>query len=74
MGSKNTRFLRTFKNKKTIPLSMELILSKKPKGVTIVEGFPGFGLIGTIATEFLIEHLETLCQYRTNLILTQGLN
>ena len=38
---------------------MKLILSKKPKNVTIIEGFPGFGLIGTIATEFLMEHLQT---------------
>src|SRR3989344_3028224 len=38
---------------------MKLVLSKKPKNVTIVEGFPGFGLIGTIATEFLMEHLQT---------------
>ena len=38
---------------------MKLILTKKPRNVTIVEGFPGFGLIGTIATEFLMEHLET---------------
>lgn len=38
---------------------MKLILSKKPKNVTIIEGFPGFGLISTIATEFLMEHLET---------------
>ena len=38
---------------------MNLILTKKPKNVTIIEGFPGFGLIGTIATEFLMEHLET---------------
>ncbi|MBI2103301.1 proteasome assembly chaperone family protein [Candidatus Woesearchaeota archaeon] len=38
---------------------MKLILTKKPKNVTIIEGFPGFGLIGTIATEFLLEHLET---------------
>ena len=38
---------------------MKLILNKKPKNVTIIEGFPGFGLIGTIATEFLMEHLET---------------
>jgi len=38
---------------------MKLILTKKPKNVTIVEGFPGFGLIGTIATEFLMEHLDT---------------
>tara|TARA_Y100000310_G_scaffold159115_1_gene158601 strand:- start:17672 stop:18385 length:714 start_codon:yes stop_codon:yes gene_type:complete len=38
---------------------MKLILSKKPKNVTIVEGFPGFGLIGTISIEFLMDHLET---------------
>jgi len=38
---------------------MKLILTKKPKNVTIIEGFPGFGLIGTIATEFLMEHLKT---------------
>lgn len=38
---------------------MKLILTKKPKNVTIIEGFPGFGLIGTIAIEFLMEHLQT---------------
>ncbi len=38
---------------------MKLILSKKPKNVTIIEGFPGFGLIGTIGIEFLIDHLKT---------------
>ena len=38
---------------------MKLVLTKKPKNVTIIEGFPGFGLIGTIATEFLMEHLQT---------------
>ncbi len=38
---------------------MELKLYKKPKKVTIIEGFPGFGLVGTIATEFLINHLKT---------------
>lgn len=38
---------------------MMIKLDKKPKGVTIIEGFPGFGLVGTIATEFLIDHLET---------------
>ena len=37
---------------------MEIKLSKKPKKPVIIEGFPGFGLIGTIATEFLIEHLK----------------
>jgi uncharacterized protein len=38
---------------------VEIKLSKRPKSPTIIEGFPGFGLVGTIATEFLIEHLET---------------
>jgi len=38
---------------------MEVILNKKPKNATIIEGFPGFGLIGTIVTEYLIDHLET---------------
>jgi uncharacterized protein len=37
---------------------MEIKLFKKPKGVTIVTGFPGFGLVGTIATEFLLDHLD----------------
>lgn len=35
---------------------MEIELLKKPRGVTIVEGFPGFGLISTIATEYLVQH------------------
>jgi len=33
-------------------------LKKKPKGVTLIQGFPGFGLIGTITTEFLIDTLK----------------
>lgn len=33
-------------------------LTKKPKKVTIIEGFPGFGLVGTIATGFLVDHLK----------------
>lgn len=33
-------------------------LTKTPHNATIVEGFPGFGLVGSIATEFLIEHLK----------------
>ena len=37
---------------------MKINLKKKPKNVTILEGFPGFGLIGTITTEFLLEHLN----------------
>ncbi len=38
---------------------MEIVLNKKPKNVVLIEGFPGFGLIGTIVTEYLIDHLET---------------
>jgi uncharacterized protein len=37
---------------------MKIILHNKPKGAKIIQGFPGFGLIGTITTEFLIEHLN----------------
>ncbi len=37
---------------------MEIKLNKKPTKIKIIEGFPGFGLIGTITTEFLIEHLK----------------
>ena len=37
---------------------MKLSLKKKPKNPLIIEGFPGFGLIGTIATEYLIDHLD----------------
>jgi uncharacterized protein len=38
---------------------MEIKLWKKPKNCIIIEGFPGFGLVGTIASEFLIEHLKS---------------
>lgn len=38
---------------------MEIKLFEKPKkGATVIEGFPGFGLVSTITTEFLIEHLK----------------
>lgn len=33
-------------------------LTKKPKAATVIEGFPGFGLVSTIATGFLIDHLK----------------
>lgn len=36
---------------------MDFELTKKPKSPIIIEGFPGFGLVGTISTEFLVEHL-----------------
>lgn len=37
---------------------MNIELTKKPKTPIIIEGFPGFGLVGTITTEFLIKHLN----------------
>lgn len=33
-------------------------LKEKPKNSIIIEGFPGFGYVSTIATEFLIKHLD----------------
>ncbi len=36
-----------------------ITLNKKPKGATIIEGFPGFGLVGPIVTEYLLDHLDT---------------
>ena len=38
---------------------MKIELYEKPKNVIIIEGFPGFGLVGTISTEFLLDHLDT---------------
>ncbi|MBD3209622.1 proteasome assembly chaperone family protein [Candidatus Woesearchaeota archaeon] len=38
--------------------TIRIDLKKKPQTPIIIQGFPGFGLIGTIATEFLIEHLK----------------
>lgn len=37
---------------------MEFNLTKKPENATIVHGFPGFGLVGSISTEFMINHLN----------------
>src|SRR3989344_121198 len=37
---------------------MEYILNQKPKNPVIIQGFPSFGLVGTIATGFLIDHLN----------------
>ena len=37
---------------------MEVKIWKKPKNPIIIEGFPGFGLVGTIASEFLLDHLK----------------
>jgi uncharacterized protein len=38
---------------------MEVKLTKKPKNPIIIQGFPGFGMVGAIAAEFLIQHLNT---------------
>jgi uncharacterized protein len=37
---------------------MKIDLKKKPQNVTIIGGFPGFGLVGTISSEYLIDHLQ----------------
>lgn len=37
---------------------MKVVLKKKPKDAVIIEGFPGFGLVGTISTEYLINELD----------------
>nr|MBI4156203.1 proteasome assembly chaperone family protein [Candidatus Woesearchaeota archaeon] len=37
---------------------MKIRLNYKPRNPIIIEGFPGFGLVSTIATEFLIKHLD----------------
>ena len=37
---------------------MHLEFYKKPKSPIVVEGFPGFGLVGTIVTEYLLDHLS----------------
>jgi predicted ATP-grasp superfamily ATP-dependent carboligase len=37
---------------------VKIVLKKIPKNPIIIEGFPSFGLVGTITTEFLLEHLK----------------
>ena len=36
----------------------DAVLKKITKNPIVIEGFPGFGLIGSIVTEFLIQHLS----------------
>jgi len=38
---------------------MEVILREKPKNPTIIQGFPGIGMVGAIAAEYLIQHLDS---------------
>jgi uncharacterized protein len=37
---------------------MEINLTQDISDATIINGFPGFGLVATIATEYLIEHMK----------------
>lgn len=37
---------------------MRIELDERPERPIIIEGFPGFGFVSTIATEFLIKHLN----------------
>lgn len=37
---------------------MKYFISKKPKGAKLILGFPSLGLVSTIATKFLIDHLD----------------
>jgi len=37
---------------------MYVLLDKIKRDATIIEGFPGFGLVASIATEFLVDHLN----------------
>ena len=37
---------------------MKFVLNKKPKNPIIIEGFPSIGLVSTITTKFLIDHLD----------------
>lgn len=37
---------------------MKINLKKRPKNPIIIEGTPGYGLVGTIVTDFLIKHLN----------------
>ncbi len=38
---------------------MQIILRQKPQQPIIVQGLPGIGMVGAIAAEFLLQHLET---------------
>lgn len=37
---------------------MEINLKKRPQKPIIIEGFPSLGLVGSIAAEFLVDHLK----------------
>ncbi len=54
------KYLHLQKNRKG-DFMVQVQLLKKPKNATIIEGFPGFGLVGTITTEYLLQHLK--CEF-----------
>ncbi len=56
--SVNQIFKKDETSKYVKEVSMRIILQEKPQKPIIIQGFPGFGLIGTIVTEYLIEHLQ----------------
>ena len=37
---------------------MKFVLTKKPKNPVIIQGFPSIGLVSTIVTKFLTDHLD----------------
>ncbi|MCD6589610.1 proteasome assembly chaperone family protein [Candidatus Woesearchaeota archaeon] len=37
---------------------MKYVLKRHPRRPIIIEGFPGYGLVGSIATTYLIDHLD----------------
>ena len=37
---------------------MKIVLNKKPKNPIIIQGFPSLGLVSTITTKFLVDHLD----------------
>ncbi|HLC32834.1 MAG TPA: PAC2 family protein [Candidatus Nanoarchaeia archaeon] len=39
-------------------MDKKVVLLKKPKGARVIVGFPGFGLVSTIAIGFLVDHLK----------------
>lgn len=43
----------------TMHMTMQIDLWEKPKSPIIIEGFPGFGFVSTIAVEYLMDHLKT---------------
>jgi predicted ATP-grasp superfamily ATP-dependent carboligase len=44
---------------KRVKIKMKIELSEKPRpGAIIIEGFPGFGFVSTIATEYIIKHIN----------------